>query len=144
MAMSHGHWSSKVHRKVFLQYTVHCIILKLFIKVLKTVFLARVMLSFQYQYIDNSVQNNYNNNGFFLNDLKQPLKTSDVYSNLVLEKKIQPCIFTKKNLVPEFTSLNSIYRQTQRHSQIISISKFLMNHFLNSAAIKCILSVRNN
>lgn len=50
-----------------------------------------------------------------------------------------------KNLVPEFTSLNSIYRQTQRHSQIIhvSISKFLMNHFLNSAAIKCILSVLN-
>lgn len=31
MAMSHGHWSSEVHRKVFLQYTVHCIILKLFI-----------------------------------------------------------------------------------------------------------------
>lgn len=49
----------------------------------------------------------------------------------------------KKNLVPEFTSLNSIYRQTQRHSQIISLSKSLMNHFLNSAAIKCILSVLN-
>lgn len=50
----------------------------------------------------------------------------------------------KKNLVPEFTSLNSIYRQkqTQRHSQIISISKFLMNHFLNSAAIKCIVCLK--